>query len=157
MSLHRSVVAGETQVRVATANAIKISRPMRQNNRINLRKANPVKRPTRHVMLWRRLPRHRMAITMSRLRPKIMDQKRNHLDAVAVTDAVTGVVDRPSNHPNGTSPAMVLRTKLPRKTRTSKRSMTHRSAVAVNRSEEHTSELQSRFDLVCRLLLEKKK
>src|SRR5437868_12313902 len=25
-----------------------------------------------------------------------------------------------------------------------------------NRSEEHTSELQSRFDLVCRLLLEKK-
>src|SRR5207249_10508432 len=40
-----------------------------------------------------------------------------------------------------------------------------RSAVAASRlsaserarSEEHTSELQSRFDLVCRLLLEKKK
>src|SRR5699024_11530883 len=32
------------------------------------------------------------------------------------------------------------------------------SAVpAPTRSEEHTSELQSRFDLVCRLLLEKKK
>src|SRR5699024_11890651 len=29
--------------------------------------------------------------------------------------------------------------------------------VAYPRSEEHTSELQSRFDLVCRLLLEKKK
>src|SRR5207249_9141310 len=28
---------------------------------------------------------------------------------------------------------------------------------AFSRSEEHTSELQSRFDLVCRLLLEKKK
>src|SRR5699024_12444984 len=28
---------------------------------------------------------------------------------------------------------------------------------AWKRSEEHTSELQSRFDLVCRLLLEKKK
>ena len=28
---------------------------------------------------------------------------------------------------------------------------------ACHRSEEHTSELQSRFDLVCRLLLEKKK
>src|SRR5699024_11725622 len=27
----------------------------------------------------------------------------------------------------------------------------------IGRSEEHTSELQSRFDLVCRLLLEKKK
>src|SRR5437868_10014042 len=39
-----------------------------------------------------------------------------------------------------------------------------RSAIGVqsrlqnsSRSEEHTSELQSRFDLVCRLLLEKKK
>src|SRR5207249_5287779 len=30
-------------------------------------------------------------------------------------------------------------------------------AAALARSEEHTSELQSRFDLVCRLLLEKKK
>src|SRR5438067_10279696 len=30
-------------------------------------------------------------------------------------------------------------------------------AVRAARSEEHTSELQSRFDLVCRLLLEKKK
>src|SRR2546422_9636462 len=31
------------------------------------------------------------------------------------------------------------------------------SAVVRNRSEEHTSELQSRLHLVCRLLLEKKK
>src|SRR5207249_7865246 len=30
-------------------------------------------------------------------------------------------------------------------------------AATGKRSEEHTSELQSRFDLVCRLLLEKKK
>src|SRR5699024_29276 len=29
--------------------------------------------------------------------------------------------------------------------------------TVMDRSEEHTSELQSRFDLVCRLLLEKKK
>src|SRR5699024_9676773 len=29
--------------------------------------------------------------------------------------------------------------------------------IFLGRSEEHTSELQSRFDLVCRLLLEKKK
>src|SRR5699024_12637418 len=36
-----------------------------------------------------------------------------------------------------------------------KRSQTH--LVVLVRSEEHTSELQSRFDLVCRLLLEKKK
>src|SRR5437868_13305893 len=34
----------------------------------------------------------------------------------------------------------------------------HRERVVIKvRSEEHTSELQSRFDLVCRLLLEKKK
>src|SRR5437868_7924932 len=32
-----------------------------------------------------------------------------------------------------------------------------RQAPGAIRSEEHTSELQSRFDLVCRLLLEKKK
>src|SRR5699024_12601650 len=31
------------------------------------------------------------------------------------------------------------------------------SLRTVNRSEEHTSELQSRFELVCRLLLDKKK
>src|SRR5437868_10488044 len=31
------------------------------------------------------------------------------------------------------------------------------SVDPIERSEEHTSELQSRFDLVCRLLLEKKK
>src|SRR5699024_4266993 len=32
-----------------------------------------------------------------------------------------------------------------------------RVTTELERSEEHTSELQSRFDLVCRLLLEKKK
>src|SRR5699024_11484368 len=32
-----------------------------------------------------------------------------------------------------------------------------RSIDVLPRSEEHTSELQSRFDIVCRLLLEKKK
>src|SRR5699024_12807679 len=31
------------------------------------------------------------------------------------------------------------------------------AVISLYRSEEHTSELQSRFDLVCRLLLEKKK
>src|SRR2546421_9287256 len=34
---------------------------------------------------------------------------------------------------------------------------TSASALGLDRSEEHTSELQSRSDLVCRLLLEKKK
>src|SRR5258706_2395616 len=33
----------------------------------------------------------------------------------------------------------------------------HRAVAAIDRSEEHTSELQSLTKLVCRLLLEKKK
>src|SRR5438309_5590550 len=36
-------------------------------------------------------------------------------------------------------------------------SLAIRSPSLTNRSEEHTSELQSQFHLVCRLLLEKKK
>src|SRR5438309_2421548 len=38
-----------------------------------------------------------------------------------------------------------------------RRMATHSSAQRSKRSEEHTSELQSQFHLVCRLLLEKKK
>src|SRR5438067_3151510 len=37
------------------------------------------------------------------------------------------------------------------------RSLRRSADTRLCRSEEHTSELQSRFDLVCRLLLEKKK
>src|SRR5256884_3282517 len=36
-------------------------------------------------------------------------------------------------------------------------SVNHMNCVTTSRSEEHTSELQSRLHLVCRLLLEKKK
>src|SRR6266704_7126761 len=42
-------------------------------------------------------------------------------------------------------------------TRSSGTSIRWRIRCARRRSEDHTSELQSRFDLVCRLLLEKKK
>src|SRR5690349_23921807 len=38
-----------------------------------------------------------------------------------------------------------------------RRDLLHRRRPHSRRSEEHTSELQSRRDLVCRLLLEKKK
>src|SRR5699024_12107978 len=46
-----------------------------------------------------------------------------------------------------------------RKAQAQTSSRVHRPSwrAAARRSEEHTSELQSRFDLVCRLLLEKKK
>src|SRR5699024_12764339 len=36
-------------------------------------------------------------------------------------------------------------------------SLRHGQSMRSSRSEEHTSELQSRFDFVCRLVLEKKK
>src|SRR2546421_7514890 len=49
-----------------------------------------------------------------------------------------GAIPMPSSTPSSTSRSMRTRT-------------------ASTRSEEHTSELQSRSDLVCRLLLEKKK
>src|SRR5690349_23685288 len=42
-------------------------------------------------------------------------------------------------------------------TKRARRQKTQAAAEAAARSEEHTSELQSRRDLVCRLLLEKKK
>src|SRR5206468_6629775 len=45
----------------------------------------------------------------------------------------------------------------PRNSRTSRSKSPSAHAVLPPRSEEHTSELQSRSDLVCRLLLEKKK
>src|SRR5437868_10405034 len=48
----------------------------------------------------------------------------------------------PSTHNSPTSAGVARRVK--------------RSVDELLRSEEHTSELQSRFDLVCRLLLEKK-
>src|SRR5438067_7398206 len=45
----------------------------------------------------------------------------------------------------------------PERTRCSASAATSGRTTSTSRSEEHTSELQSRFDLVCRLLLEKKK
>src|SRR5207249_7899095 len=50
-------------------------------------------------------------------------------------------------HPGGRHVGRFGRTEIEIQQRTNRR----------GRSEEHTSELQSRFDLVCRLLLEKKK
>src|SRR6478672_13791253 len=46
---------------------------------------------------------------------------------------------------------------LDRPSRLRDRGRRHRRGAVDPRSEEHTSELQSRSDLVCRLLLEKKK
>src|SRR3712207_7573623 len=52
---------------------------------------------------------------------------------------------------------LLRRGRLPRRARLPGRRAPHRGLVVGPRSEEHTSELQSRQYLVCRLLLEKKK
>src|SRR5256884_3759320 len=51
----------------------------------------------------------------------------------------------------------LFRSKLPHKTTVFVRTAWRSSPHCFSRSEEHTSELQSRLHLVCRLLLEKKK
>src|SRR5699024_12099701 len=56
-----------------------------------------------------------------------------------------------------TATAMITFCKLPPRTLTIAKANKIPGKAKRTRSEEHTSELQSRFDLVCRLLLEKKK
>src|SRR5437660_12818453 len=51
----------------------------------------------------------------------------------------------------------LFRSAVPRHVPASRSGAEHPGAVPAARSEEHTSELQSRGHLVCRLLLEKKK
>src|SRR5207249_9734107 len=55
--------------------------------------------------------------------------------------------------------ALLVRSGVPRSIRRGddRRGEASRPSGTPDRSEEHTSELLSRFDLVCRLLLEKKK
>src|SRR5699024_11774743 len=62
----------------------------------------------------------------------------------------------PKNWPNDMSNASQMIFNLSREGAVLPVSMSLRYVCEI-RSEEHTSELQSRFDLVCRLLLEKKK
>src|SRR2546430_7481380 len=52
---------------------------------------------------------------------------------------------------------IVLGEELPHAARCALHQIFERHAIGVQRSEEHTSELQSQSNLVCRLLLEKKK
>src|SRR2546422_2426065 len=63
--------------------------------------------------------------------------------------APAAIMSSPSVH-------MRLRTSVRPRRRALKISRTRASGVREKRSEEHTSELQSRLHLVCRLLLEKK-
>src|SRR5699024_8547237 len=82
------------------------------------------------------------------------------------SDTTAEPVSAPARVPAGTSQRCGILGAGPLETRTVERlacngkialKVTDAGGEILYRSEEHTSELQSRFDLVCRLLLEKKK
>src|SRR5438034_4987764 len=82
--------------------------------------------------------------------------------ALAVALALVGAA-RATDHPI-TGDSLVLKDPMAESDRKVRFKATHDAAIdpsqastRTSRSEEHTSELQSHSDLVCRLLLEKKK
>src|SRR6267378_6523110 len=76
----------------------------------------------------------------------------NALEIVAPARRLVGYTTKPLVCPFPDLPPMVGYART-----TTIRSVLASGLTAAERSEEHTSELQSRRDLVCRLLLEKKK
>src|SRR5690625_6019532 len=76
---------------------------------------------------------------------------------VAVNAASTKGVDVPSAEANGMAKSTVKTAMTRENTEAVARAGRPVARSAILRSEEHTSELQSRGHLVCRLLLEKKK
>src|SRR5207248_5315559 len=85
------------------------------------------------------------ARTMSVNRVELDHEVLGRLELSLVVDGV----DADSHKKDGAMDDAVLRT--------AKLTFEDRSILGKLRSEEHTSELQSPYDLVCRLLLEKKK
>src|SRR2546427_4598241 len=69
---------------------------------------------------------------------------RSRRDAVS---SARSAASRPDHKPNTGQLDEVAEVGIPR----------HQRQIMIQRSEEHTSELQSQSNLVCRLLLEKKK
>src|SRR5438445_9116646 len=82
---------------------------------------------------------------------KHLDRAKRFLEKNRIGDAIEAylaVLDEAPNHQEATQALGDLYARL---------GQPERAAVYYGRSEEHTSELQSRQYLVCRLLLEKKK
>src|SRR5699024_12748649 len=80
----------------------------------------------------------------------LMPQPPSHLSTLSLHDALPisiTVTDEHHSHDNGGYCEI----------RAADGGTIHIPSLTASRSEEHTSELESRFDLVCRLLLEKKK
>src|SRR2546422_1150002 len=89
------------------------------------------------------------------------------LDTVTQTTSVRAAVSRRASRPEVPAGRLArldtvtqttsVRAASPAKSATSRRPRVRGGSLGGTRSEEHTSELQSRLHLVCRLLLEKKK
>src|SRR5207249_6304039 len=112
-----------------------------------------------HLPLWKQVPRLHLALTVEanvvRLCIAILDRamKITFAGCVLLTIFSLSAPSRPSD-------SWIHESKLLALENAWNQAQLHHDSKAldslVSRSEEHTSELQSRFDLVCRLLLEKK-
>src|SRR3712207_6977003 len=86
--------------------------------------------------------------TLFRSRPTLLEDGASRSPSSTATCSVVPAPSGPACRPRRCSTA---------RPSTSQAAITHGLARLASRSEEHTSELQSRQYLVCRLLLEKKK
>src|SRR5690349_24090735 len=77
---------------------------------------------------------------------------RSRFEIVAGIEAPEQRAQREEQQPQPAAPVREVQAQHP-----GVEPLAHADLEAFHRSEEHTSELQSRRDLVCRLLLEKKK
>src|SRR3712207_8528589 len=93
--------------------------------------------------MFRRPPRSTLFPCTPLFRSRRKTLREVHLIAIAVRDVALDEIERRS-------------VGLAGEIRRHRRSHAKRCAAPLGRSEEHTSELQSRQYLVCRLLLEKK-
>src|SRR5699024_11354204 len=83
---------------------------------------------------------------------------RSSVSAVSISSTASAQPERPGfGPPMDPLPLSVNSMPLEAVNVHGNRALRSSSRSISTRSEEHTSELQSRFDLVCRLLLEKKK
>src|SRR5437773_4321512 len=80
-----------------------------------------------------------------------------HLYTLSLHDALPiSALSRPRSSPAGRRESQRISHGVPRLRRASLVTLPRFCCTSGRRSEEHTSELQSHHDLVCRLLLEKK-
>src|SRR2546421_3666891 len=85
------------------------------------------------------------------------DTATTEIYTLSLHDALPICLRREAPWPPGPAPWNEVRTVVPSRRPSTIRRASRCRQHTTDRSEEHTSELQSRSDLVCRLLLEKKK